>query len=259
MRHDYLDPYRDRDSFVHRLDPRTKLVAACAYVVAVAVVPPGSWPSYAVLLSIVFVWLLASRVPWLHVLRRSLVVFPFVLMIAAFVPFFRDGEVAGSLTRGGWQVSVTYEGLHLLRTIIVRAWLSVTALVLLSATTRMSEMLHAMEALRLPAVLVMVLSFMYRYLFVLVDEIMRLKVARDSRNFGCGGSRVWRVRVVGHMIGSLFIRSYERAERVYSAMVARGFDGRSRILRRLCFRSADLATSVVFVAAIALAAFLAVG
>ena len=83
----------------------------------------------------------------------------------------------------------------------------------------------------------MILSFMYRYLFVLVDETMRMKQARDSRNFG--GGRLWQIRTIGNMIGTLFIRSYERGERIYAAMVARGFDGQTQTLDCLNFRRAD--------------------
>lgn len=89
----------------------------------------------------------------------------------------------------------------------------------------------------MPRVMIMILSFMYRYIFVLVDEVMRMRQARDSRNFG--GKRLWQLRTIGNMIGTLFIRSYERGERVYAAMLARGFDGHSRTLDRLNFRQAD--------------------
>ena len=89
----------------------------------------------------------------------------------------------------------------------------------------------------MPGVMVMILSFMYRYIFLLVDEVIRMRQARDSRNFG--GKRLWQIRTIGNMIGTLFIRSYERGERVYAAMVARGFDGQTRTLDSLNFRRAD--------------------
>jgi len=96
----------------------------------------------------------------------------------------------------------------------------------------------------MPRVMVMILSFMYRYIFVLVDEAMRMRQARDSRNFG--GSRLWQMRTIGNMIGTLFIRSYERGERVYAAMLARGFDGQSRTLDRLNFRPTDACFGIAF-------------
>jgi cobalt/nickel transport system permease protein len=162
---------------------------------------------------------------------------PFVLLIAIFIPFFKEGEVAGSYNIGLWEVTVTYSGLQVLLNIVIKAWLSIISLILLTSTTRMVHLLRGLERLHMPRVMVMILSFMYRYLFVLVDEVMRMKQARDSR--GPGGGRLRQIRTVGSMIGTLFIRSYERGERVYAAMTARGFDGQTRTLGSLSFRPAD--------------------
>ncbi|MEW6188716.1 MAG: energy-coupling factor transporter transmembrane component T [Actinomycetota bacterium] len=88
-----------------------------------------------------------------------------------------------------------------------------------------------MEKLKIPKVMILILSFMYRYIFVLVDEVMRMKRARDSRNFG--GHKTWQIKTIGNMIGTLFMRTYERAERVYVAMVSRGFSGEIKTLDNL--------------------------
>lgn len=237
MKHSFLDQYSDRDSLIHRLDPRTKLVTTFLFIMAVALTPPDGWPSYALYSAILAIWLLLSQVPVSYVLKRSLVVLPFVVLIAIFIPFFHEGEVAGSYNMWLWQVSVTYSGLEILRNILIRALLSILSLILLTSTTRMPDLLRSLEQLHMPRVMVMLLSFMYRYIFVLVDEAMRMKQARDSRNFG--SRRWWQIKTIGNMIGTLFIRAYERGERVYAAMVARGFDGRSRTLKRLRFKPAD--------------------
>ncbi len=237
MTHSLVDPYVARDSLVHRLDPRTKLLIALLVIVAVALTPPDGWLAFAACSAALFIWFLISRAPPLHVLKRCLAILPFVLLIAVFVPFFKEGEVAGSFSIWDWHVSVTYSGLEALRSILIRASLSILSLVLLTSTTRVIDLLKGLEQLHMPRVAIMLLSFMYRYIFVLVDEAMRMKQARDSRSFG--GRRWWRMRTVGNMIGTLFIRSYERGERVYAAMVARGFDGRTRALGRLRFKPAD--------------------
>jgi cobalt/nickel transport system permease protein len=203
----------------------------------VALTPADAWITYGIYLAIAAAWLAISRVPVSYVLKRSLVVLPFVLLIAVFIPFFKGGESAGSYSVGFLHVSVSYSGLELLRNIVIRAWLSILSLILLTSTTRMPDLLKGMEQLHMPNVMVMLLSFMYRYIFVLTDEVMRMKQARDSRNFG--GGRRWQIRTIGNMIGTLFIRAYERGERVYVSMVARGFDGHSRTLKRLRFRAAD--------------------
>lgn len=237
MEHNFLDQYSDQDSLIHRLDPRTKLVTTFLFITVVTLTPPDRWLSYALYLAVLVVWLLLSRVPISYVLKRSLIVLPFVALIAIFIPFFHKGEVAGSYNIWLWQVSVTYSGLMILRNILIRAWLSILSLILLTSTTMMSDLLMGLEQLHMPRVMVMLLSFMYRYIFVLVDEVTRMKQARDSRNFG--GRHLWQIRTIGNMIGTLFIRAYERGERVYAAMVARGFDGHSRTLKRLRFKSAD--------------------
>ena len=102
--------------------------------------------------------------------------------------------------------------------------------ILLTATTQFPDLMHALRHLRLPQILVAVISFMYRYLFVLADEAMRLLRARQARSAQlpgqkAGGSLWWRARVAGNMVGQLFLRSYDRSDRVYNAMLARGYRG----------------------------------
>ncbi|MFC1989277.1 cobalt ECF transporter T component CbiQ [Chloroflexota bacterium] len=244
MKHSFIDQYSDRDSLIHRLDPRTKFLTTLCLILAVAVTPPGTWPAFALYFLLVAILVILSKVPIFYVLQRSLVIMPFVLMIAIFVPFFKEGEVAGSYNLWLWQVSVTYNGLQVLMNIVIKAWLSILGLILLTSTTKVSSLLKGLEQLHLPRVMVMILSFMYRYLFVLVDETMRMKQARDSRNFG--GGWLWQIRTISNMVGTLFIRSYERGERVYAAMVARGFDGQTRTLDHLNFKRADAYFGISF-------------
>ncbi len=239
MKHSFLDKYSDRDSLIHRLDPRTKLVATLVFIAMVVLLPHASWLTYGLYFAVVAILIVASRVPVTYIFARSLVIVPFVLMVALFIPFFKEGTEAFGFNIVNWYLSVSYEGLETLGSVMAKAWLSILFLILLTSTTTFSNILRALEHLKIPRVLVMIMSFMYRYIFVLTDEVMRMKQARDSRNFGSGGRRLWHIKTVGNMIGTLFIRSYERGERVYASMVARGFDGHSRTLDRLYFKSAD--------------------
>ena len=223
---------------IHRLDPRTKFVAVFLLILALALTSPGRWPVFAVYFVLIAILILLSRVPVLYILKRSLVIIPFVLVIAVFIPFFKGGDAFASFTVWTWHISATYYGLQILATIAVKAWLSILSLILLTSTTKITDLLRGLEQLRLPRVMVMILSFMYRYIFILVDEVLRMKQARDSRNVG--GSRLWHIKTVGKMAGTLFIRSYERGERVYTAMAARGYDGQTRTLRRLNFGLTDM-------------------
>ena len=240
MKHSFLDKYSDMDSLIHRLDPRTKLIATLVFIALVVLFPHASWLTYGLYFMVVAALIIISRVPVNYIVGRSLVIVPFVLMVALFIPFFKEGTEAFGFNIINWHLSVSFEGLETLGSVMAKSWLSVLFLILLTSTTTFSNILKALERLKMPSVLVMIMSFMYRYIFVLTDEVMRMKQARDSRNFGNGGKRLWHIKTVGSMIGTLFIRSYERGERVYAAMTARGFDGHSRTLDRLCFRQADI-------------------
>jgi cobalt/nickel transport system permease protein len=244
VKHSFIDEYSDLNSFIHRLDPRTKLVASLAFIIAVVLTPANDWRVFVFYFCIVAVLLIISKLPPFYVLKRSLVIFPFVLLIAIFIPFFKEGEVAGSYNIWLWQVSVTYSGLFILANVMAKAWLCILALILLSSTTRLADLLKSLRQLGIPRVMILILSFMYRYIFVLADEVMRMQQARDSRSFG--GKRLHQLKAIGSMVGTLFIRSYERGERIYAAMLSRGFDGQVRTLQNLSFRPADAYFSAVF-------------
>ncbi len=250
MEHNFIDKYSDLNSPIHRLDPRLKFIATLAFILTVVSTPPSCWQAFLLYFALIASLLLLSRLPPVYVLKRSLVVLPFVLMVALFLPFLRRGEVAGSYNVWLWEISVTYGGLMVLWNITAKAWLAVMAMILLSSTTKIPALFMGMGKLGMPLVMVLLLSFLYRYLFVLGEEVLRLKRARDSRNFRGGG---WsQIQSVGHMIGTLFLRSYERGERVYAAMLSRGFDGQLRTLSRLHFGARDIYFSLVFFPALAL-------
>jgi cobalt/nickel transport system permease protein len=244
MKHSFIDEYSHLNSVIHRLDPRTKLIASLAFIVAVVLTPASNWWVFAFYFAVVAFMLAFSRLPIGYVLKRSLVVLPFVLLIAIFIPFLKGGEVAASYHIWLWQVSITYDGLMILTNVLVKSWLCILALILLSSTTRLNDLLKGLRQLGMPQVMILILSFMYRYIFVLVDEAMRIQQAHNSRNFG--GSWLHHVKTIGHMVGTLFIRSYERGERIYAAMLARGFDGQTHTLYKLRFKQADAYFSVAF-------------
>jgi cobalt/nickel transport system permease protein len=235
LKHSFLDQYSDRNSFMHRLDPRTKFIVTLVFILAVILTPPIRWEAFIFYFVIISILVVISLVPVLYVLKRSLLVLPFVAVVAISLPFFKEDVTSGSYNIGLLHVSAA--GLQVFYTILAKAWLSGLGLILLTATTKVTELLRGLEQMRFPRVMIMILSFMYRYIFVITDEVMRMKQARDSRNFG---GRHWRqIKTVGNMIGTLFIRSYEHGERVYTAMIARGYDGESRTLNELNFKVAD--------------------
>ncbi|MDM8000589.1 MAG: cobalt ECF transporter T component CbiQ [Dehalococcoidia bacterium] len=249
MEHSFIDQYSTLDSLIHRLDPRTKVIAAIAFVLAVVVTPITEWPALLGYFAFIGILTLMSRLPILYVVKRVLLIIPFVVLIGVF-NIFRTGEPLATVHVWHWQLSVTHEGLLTFANVSAKAIICSLALVLLSSTTSFTNLLRAMQTLRMPKVLVMTLSFAYRYLFVLIDEAMRMWRARDSRNFG--GRWIWQIGTIGNMIGTLFIRSYERGERVYAAMVSRGYEGQVRGMDSLSFAPVDAwfaAIGMLFLAA----------
>jgi cobalt/nickel transport system permease protein len=242
MLHSALEPYRVADSLIHRLDARLKLLATLAFVLTATSLPPSAWLALLSLGVIAAALVFASRVSPSTALKRSLVALPFAGMIALSIPFTHGGQTLWSMQLGRWTLAVTDQGLIAWTSLVVKAWLSVLVSGLLVATTPFPALLKAMQALYVPRILVTIISFMYRYLFVLVDEAMRLQTARLARSAGgarAGGTVFWRIKVLGGMIGSLFIRSYERSERIYHAMLSRGYDGQWPSLTQSKWRPQD--------------------
>ncbi len=237
MHGNFLDRYIQGASLVHRLDARLKLLATLAFVLVATGSPPRAWPAFVVLGLLALGAVAAARIPLGVALRRSAVALPFAGMVALSLPFTRGGQVLWSWPPLG--LAVTDEGLILFGAVLAKAWLSVLLAGLLISTTPFTQVIRAARSLRLPAILASTISFMYRYLFVLVDEAGRLMTARAARSVGPGRTVWWRARVLGGMIGSLFIRSYERSERIYAAMLARGFAGELRSLTVLRWARRD--------------------
>jgi cobalt/nickel transport system permease protein len=125
---------------------------------------------------------------------------------------------------------ITDAGLLRYVSIVIRSWLSVQMAILLVSATEFPKIIHALNHLRVPTIITVIISFLYRYLFVLSDEVIRMLRARQSRSAAVagvrsGGSVAWRAQTAGHMAGQLFLRSYERSDRIYNAMLSRGYKG----------------------------------
>ena len=208
-----------------------KLVMTLGFIFAVATLPPGKWAAFGAMQ--VLVWFAAgvSRVGLPRVLLRSFVALPFILIALPSV-FTRPGIPLFDLNLIFFTATATLEGLEFFVSVLLKSWTSVTAACILTATTPPMRLLEALRALRLPAILVSIVMLMYRYLFVLVEEAQRMMRARAARSAAIGansgGTLVWRAKSAGGMAGSLFIRTLDRSERIYLAMLARGYDGSIR-------------------------------
>ena len=225
-----LDRLSYRDTVVHRLDPRAKVVATLLFVVVVV-----SFPKYEILSLLpffLFPVLIAALgdIPAGFIAWKVVAVSPFAVFVGIFNPLFDPSTVAiapGLSISAGW-IS--------LASILLKFALTISAALLLIATTSFPGICRGLRRLGVPALFVSQLLFLYRYLFVLMEEAMRVVRARDVRSFGTHGTGM---RVFVRIVGTLFLRTVERAERIYGAMLARGFRGDIPSMRSEAFRPSD--------------------
>jgi cobalt/nickel transport system permease protein len=231
MHHSFIDKHSGLNSALHHRDPRIKIIVFLVIMISIIFTDPGSFTLFAVYGAMILTLMILSRIPLLFLFKRSLVVIPFVIVIAAFIPFFKKGQVIGGYSLGVLKLTVTYDGLMVLWNIFIKSYLCALCMIMLTGSTRFTDLLKGIEKLRCPALIVMVLSFMYRYVFVFEDELEMMRQAKTSRTVA--GSRWFHLRTLANMLGSLFVRSYERGEAVYLAMCSRGFDGNIRTMDQL--------------------------
>jgi cobalt/nickel transport system permease protein len=203
VRHNFIDRYAALDSPLHILESRTKLLAFAALIVAVLCIPVGSGSLFFVYFFATAILMGISQIPLSYIVGRTLIILPFIVLASLAAPW-----------RG-------YAGFG---TLFVRAILCLMLLILLTNTTRFVELLRGLRKFGCPQILVMNLGFLYRYIFVLTEEAMRMKQARDCRRVG-RAPFMEELKILGSMLGTLLIRSFERAERMHSAMLSRGYSG----------------------------------
>lgn len=209
--------YVHEHSPVHRLPPEVKVAAAFTFVACVAVTPREAVWAFAVHALALALVVRTARVPVRFLLTRMVVIVPF-LGVAVLLPFVAVGErveVAG--------IPLAVEGLWGAWNVAAKASLGAATSLTLAATTEVPLLLRGLERLRVPSVLTQIAAFMVRYLEVVVGEVQRQRIAMTAR--GYDPRWLWQVRPIAASAGALFIRSYERGERVHAAMLARGYAG----------------------------------
>ncbi len=202
MRHDFLDRYSRLASPVHRLPAAAKLAGVLAIVCVTIFSSSSTVALYIVEAAGLVAIALVSRIPLLFFVKRMLALEPIVI-----------GASVLNLIRP--------DGAQVFGTIVLKSNICLLAMILLANTTTFAAVLNVLKRIHFPAILVTVLALMYRYVFVLIDESERMSRARMSRSLKGGRIQTW--KNLGTLAGQLFIRSSERAERIYAAMCARGW------------------------------------
>lgn len=210
------------DSPVHQLAPECKVLATVAFVLAAVSTPREQIWAFGILAAALGAVVARAGLPPGLVLRRLTIELPFVAF-ALFLPFVASGP---RIDLGPLALSI--DGLWAGWNVIAKGTLGVAASVVLTSTTPVGDLIRGLQRLRVPAPFTAIASFMVRYGDVITSEMRRMSVARRSR--GHDPRWIWQVRAVAHSAGALFVRSYERGERVHLAMLARGYDGTLPVL-----------------------------
>lgn len=210
---DFWDRYGRSVSICHRMPPIVKLTLAVSVIVAGVAIPVRYWPAYGVLGCLVFVGHSIAGIPLSYLVKRLLIFLPFVGSMAISLPLSQGFD-------RGWDLMLQ---------IIFRGCLAFLVSLWLVNVMPFEQLLVTLRKLRVPAVVVAILAFMYRYVFVVWDELDKMRTARIARAFS-GGSLTYRWKTLSQLIGMLLIRSLNRAERIHGAMSSRGWDGEVRWL-----------------------------
>lgn len=237
---------------LHRLAPEAKLAGLLAFVIVVALTPRQWIAAFALDAAIATALVVVARLPPRLVIARLTAITPFVAF-ALFLPFLGDGDTIDIAS-----FSLSVDGLWASWNILAKAGLGALASILVTATTPIPDLLSGLSRLRIPTAIVGILGFMFRYLDLVVDDLTRMRRAMAAR---CYNPRwLWQSRPIASSAGALFVRTYERGERVHHAMAARGYAGRMPDLDRRAGTHYDWAlaaapalVAVVGVAALALA------
>jgi cobalt/nickel transport system permease protein len=209
--------YVHEHSPIHRLAPEAKIVATLGIVVCVAVTPREAIWAFGVYALIAAAIVAVSRVSPLFVLARLAAIVPF-LIFALFIPFIGTGD-----TTVVWGMELSVDGLWASWNILAKATLGAVVTIVLTATTEVPDIMKGLGVLRVPPLFTAITIFMVRYLELITDELNRMRVAMTAR--GYDPRWLSQVRPIASSAGALFVRTYERGERVHGAMVARGFTG----------------------------------
>jgi len=233
----YTEKYVSIQSFIHNIDPKIKVFYTFAIILTSLIVKDVVFLTPLVLLLLAMAVL--SKVSLRFFLFRATIFIPaFTVMIALPMVFLVAGESLGTIAFLGTTLSVSSQGVQQALILIMRVWISVGAITLLILTTRFSKTIQAIDELGAPRVFTLMLGMTYRYIFVFIEEIFRIALAKEARTAKKEG---WTrtLKSFGNLIGVLFIRSYERGERVHQAMLARGYGNKTTRVRKTQSRSGD--------------------
>lgn len=219
-----LDELASKDSPIHRLDGRIKLISTVFIIVIAAFSNNIFIPIILEIFLLIIIKI--AKLSYIDSFKRIALLLPFGGAIIIFQPFIHPGNVLWSYS---W-ITVTDTGLNWAILLLTRMIVSLTSIVILSSTSPMQQIVASFRRLKMPKDLAMILSIMVRFLFVFIDELAAIRKSQKSRNFHIHSKLTpykWRIKQVGYSIAMMFVKSYEQGERVYKSMISRGFSDKS--------------------------------
>lgn len=204
MRHAFIDNYAGLSSPLHRLNTKVKIISLIIFLLIIILTPIKYILFFYLYGLIIIILMRLSKIPFSFLLKRAIHLFPFIVIISLTALFQEKGTI-------------------LFFNCFVKAVLASLSVLIISSTTRFNLLLGALEELKTPRIFISLLSFLYRYSFLLEDQSLKTRLAYISRNIN-NKNRFVNVRILSNILATLFVRTYERAERVYLAMCARGFN-----------------------------------
>ncbi|WP_333870151.1 cobalt ECF transporter T component CbiQ [Desulforamulus putei] len=212
--------------WIRGVDARVKMIAVVIFIINATTLQDKT-----LLLTTAFLLLgisLIAGISPVHLVKRLAVILPFGGVMVSVIPFVTPGEPVWTLQLGAFKLAVTKEGWEAAVLPCLRMLTAFLGMAFLTSTTSLREMTHALNHLKFPKILILLIDFTVRYIAVVMDELNRMQTARKARGFKPGRG-LWdrhTVKTIGSTLAMLFLRSYERAERVYLAMLSRGYTGR---------------------------------
>ncbi len=237
----YNERFISLNGFIQNIDPRAKIFSFIAFIL-VAILA-RSIATLVILIMITFFLSIASKIPLKFFIIRTSFIPLFVAVIALPLLFITPGNSIFTIN----PVNITIEGIHKALIFTLRVWACVNPLILLVLTTKFSSLINAMEKLKISKIFTMMISITYRFIFLSINEAYRMALAKESRTIK-GESRLKTMKSLASMISTLFIRSYERGERVYLAMIARGYKGSTRNLNKMSISGKDMIFVFIIIA-----------
>ncbi len=248
----YVEDLSSRKGVLQAINPLAKLIAITAMIVASLCIFELSY-----LLAICVVPLIlavASRIPLKHLVYRTALIPVFIGLISLPTLFMTAGNPVWAANLGGINLIITAEGVTRFLVFVVRVWFCVASLSLLILSTGFDKTLKLLASIKVPTLIIQLFSLTYRYFFVSIEEAQSVLMAKEARTYVHKRNFNMRsLRDLGAIIASLFIRTYERSERVYLAMKARGFqieNESKHALPKLRIRDVAFASSIIIAFAV---------